>query len=74
MLALRGASAVTGSATGAKSVQPWLAWSLEADAAGQIVHEWNPDGAAFTGAVAGVQAVATDLTYTYDPAGWLTCN
>lgn len=64
--------AVTDSATGARSVQPWLAWSLEADAAGQIVHEWSPDGAAFTGMVAGVQAVAADLTYTYDPAGRLT--
>nr|WP_159087497.1 hypothetical protein [Tessaracoccus timonensis] len=64
--------AVTDPATGARSVQPWLAWSLEADAAGQIVHEWNPVGAAFTGMVAGAQAVAADLTYTYDPAGRLT--
>ena len=72
MLALRANGAVTDPATGARSVQPWLAWSLEADAAGQIVHEWNPDGAAFTGMVAGVQAVAADLMYTYDPAGRLT--
>ena len=45
---------------------------MEANAAGQIVHEWNPDGAAFTGAVAGAQAVAADVTYSYDPAGRLT--
>ena len=50
-------------------VQSWLEWSMEANAAGQIVHEWNLDGAAFTGAVAGAHAVAADLTYIYDPAG-----
>ena len=72
MLALRANGPVTDPATGARSVQPWLAWSMEANAAGQIVHEWNPDGAAFTGAVAGAQAVAADVTYSYDPAGRLT--
>ena len=55
--------------TGTRSVQSWLEWSMEANAAGQIVHEWNLDGAAFTGAVAGAHAVAADLTYIYDPAG-----
>ena len=63
---------VTNPDTGTRSIQPWLAWSLEVNAAGQIVHERNPDGAAFTGAVAGAQAVAADLTYSYDPAGRLT--
>ncbi len=45
---------------------------MEANATGQIVHEWNPDGAAFTDTTAGTRAVAADLTYTYDPAGRLT--
>ena len=63
---------VTNPGTGITTIQPWLAWSMEANAAGQIVHEWNPDGAAFTGAVAGAQAVAADVTYSYDPAGRLT--
>ena len=45
---------------------------MKADASGRIVHEWNPDGVAHTGALAGPTAAKVDLTYTYDPAGRLT--
>ncbi|MHA7862046.1 RHS repeat-associated core domain-containing protein [Tessaracoccus sp. Y36] len=58
--------------TGATEEQPWLAWSMRANAKGQIVQEWNPEGAAFTGAETGFTAVPADTTYTYDGAGRLT--
>lgn len=61
-----------GPVTGEAEIMPWLGWSIEADAAGRIVHEWNPDGAAHTGQLDGPTAVKADLTYTYDPAGRLT--
>ena len=62
---------VTDPDTSTTEVLPWLGWGIEADAAGRIVHEWNPDGAAHTGDL-GVTAAKADLTYTYDPAGRLT--
>ncbi len=54
-------------------IGPWLGWSIEANASGQIVREWNPEGgAATTGELDGTTAVRADLTYGYDPAGRLT--
>lgn len=47
---------------------PWVAWSLSANAAGQITKESNPDGPALTG----TDAQYADLNYTYDKAGRLT--
>ncbi|MDO5735228.1 MAG: DNRLRE domain-containing protein [Propionibacteriaceae bacterium] len=47
---------------------PWVAWSISANAAGQITKEYNPDGPALTGA----NAQYADLNYSYDKAGRLT--
>ncbi len=53
--------------------QPWVAWSIGANAAGQITREWNPEGgAAIDGATTGTQPESADLRYTYDKAGRLT--
>ena len=41
--------------------------ALKADAPGRVVHAWNPDGVAHTGALAGPAAAKVDLTYP--PAG-----
>ncbi len=51
--------------------QPWIAWSLLPNTAGQTAHEWTPDGAAFTGDLPGTTAIASDRHYGYDKAGRL---
>ncbi|WP_233225892.1 DNRLRE domain-containing protein [Amycolatopsis sp. CA-126428] len=55
----------------------WLSWSLDNDAAGRVVHEWTPDGSAFTGPAADGDptdtgdAVPYDRANSYDGAGRL---
>ncbi|WP_344149701.1 DNRLRE domain-containing protein [Kribbella yunnanensis] len=43
---------------------PWLSWSLENDIAGNVTHEWTPDGAAFSTPTGG--ALPYDRRYGYD--------
>ena len=50
---------------------PWVAWSVRANAAGQIVNEWNPEAAAHSDELPGEHAVPADIGYSYDPAGRL---
>ncbi len=52
---------------------PWLSWSLENDVNGRIVHEWTPDGSAFTGDAGDApgDAIGYDRAYSYDNAGRL---
>ncbi|WP_238161880.1 RHS repeat-associated core domain-containing protein [Kribbella antibiotica] len=49
---------------------PWLSWSLENDVSGRVIHEWTPDGSAFTSADGG--ALPYDRRFGYDNAGRLT--
>jgi RHS repeat-associated protein len=48
-----------------------VAWSVRANAAGQIVNEWNPEAAAHSDELPGEHAVPADIGYSYDPAGRL---
>lgn len=57
--------------TTAGSDKPWIGWSLETNAAGQIEREYTPAGAAH-GSLPGAPAVVADATYDYDQAGRLT--
>ena len=52
---------------------PWLSWSVDNDVNGRIVHEWTPDGNAFTGSVGDApgDAVGYDRGYSYDSLGRL---
>ena len=51
--------------------QPWLGWSSWADGNGRVVREWIPEGGAALAGQVGATPVASDLYYSYDPAGRL---
>ena len=53
---------------------PWLSWSVDNDVSGRIVHEWTPDGTAFTGSVGDApgDAIGYDRAFRYDNLGRLT--
>lgn len=52
--------------------QPWLGWSTWSDPESQIAREWTPDTAAFTGDLAGTDAIGSDRNFRYDQANRLT--
>lgn len=50
----------------------WLGWAQRGDIFGRAVHEWTPEGAAYSGDTTGAAAGGYSRAYTYDRAGRLT--